>query len=213
MLKKINYKKIIVPGVYALAVLIVVGCVYVLINGLNKYLSDDKIDYDYSVDEVFDEEETPVVKPSTSIVKPYISDKVSVGKYFYDFEANSEEQVKSIIYYEGTYMQNSGVDYISDEVFDIVSILDGQVIKLTKDETLGNIIQIKHSNDLISVYQGIDKITLKEGDSVNQNTIIGKSAQSKINSTYKNSLHFEIYYKGKLMDPENLYSLTVEDLE
>ncbi len=209
---KLNYKRLVIPGIYTLAVLIVMGCVFVLVDSLNKYLTNSNVDYKFSVDGVF-EDTTPVGKTSTTIIKPYISSDVKIGKYFYDFEATSEEQVNAIIYYEGTYMQNSGVDYISDKAFDVISILDGEVIKVTKDETLGNIVQIKHKNDLISIYQGITDIKVKEKDKVNQSTIIGKSAQSLINSNYKNALHFEVYYKGKLMDPENLYSITVEDLE
>ena len=209
---KLNYKKLIIPGVYTMAVLIIMGCVYVLINSLNKYLTNDGVDYKFSIDDVF-ENDTPVVKTNTTIIKPYISSKVKIGKYFYDYESNAEDQVNAIIYYEGTYMQNSGIDYISDEAFDVISILDGEVIKITKDQTLGNIVQVKHKNDLISIYQGIEEIKVKEKDKISQGTIIGKSAQSLINSNYKNSLHFEVYYKGKLMDPENLYSLTVEDLE
>lgn len=210
MLKR-SIRKLIIPSVYALSILIVCGCVFIIVNSINKYLND-KVDYKYSIDNVF-EDVTPVVNSSSSIIKPYLSEKVKIGKYFYDFEGDNEEQINSIIYYEGTYMQNSGVDYISEEAFDVVSVLDGEIIKVSKDDVLGNTVQVKHDNDLISIYQGIDNIAIKQGSKINQGDIIGTSGKSLINPDYKNALHFEVYYKGKLMDPENLYSLTIEDLQ
>ncbi len=207
----LKLKKWVMPSIYVVSVIAVIGVVFLTISSISKYLNDS-VNYKYSIDNVF-EDITPVINNDTTIIKPYLSDTVKVGKYFYDFEGTTEEQVNSIIYYEGTYMQNSGVDYISDETFDIVSILDGEVFKISKDDTLGNTVQIKHNNDLISIYQGIDNIAIKQGSKINQGDIVGTSGKSIINPEYKNYLHFEIYYKGKLMDPENLYSLTVEDLE
>ena len=109
-------------------------------------------------------------------------------------------------------MQNSGVDYISETAFDVVSVLDGEVISIETDPTLGNIVKIKHDKNIITVYQGIDNVSLKEGDLINQGTIIGTSGTSKINTNYTTSLHFEVYYNGELIDPENFYSLNIEDL-
>ena len=109
-------------------------------------------------------------------------------------------------------MQNSGVDYVSNTVFDVVAVLDGEVLSIETDSTLGNIVKLKHDKNLITVYQGIDNIDLKEGSTVNQGTIIGTSGTSKINTNYATSLHFEVYYNGELIDPENFYALNIEDL-
>ena len=50
-------------------------------------------------------------------------------------------------------MQNSGVDYTSDSSFDVISILDGTVINVYENKILGTSIEVRHSNELISVYQ------------------------------------------------------------
>ena len=123
-----------------------------------------------------------------------------------------DKQQNSLIFYENTYMQNSGVDYVSNTVFDVVAVLDGEVTSVETDPTLGNIVKLKHDKNLITVYQGIDNIDLKEGSTINQGTIIGTSGTSKINNNYTTSLHFEVYYNGELMDPENFYTLNIEDL-
>ncbi len=206
----IKIKKLIIPSIYVGAIILIITSIMLVISSINKYLTIPK-DYNYSVETNF-ENIIPVVETNNQIIKPYLSDNVTIGKYFYDFEANEERQQNSIIFYENTYMQNSGVDYISDTQFDILAVLDGEVISVETDDTLGNIVKIKHDKNIITVYQGIDNIEIEKGNKVNQGSIIGTSGTSKINTNYTTSLHFEVYYNGQLIDPENFYSLNLQDL-
>ena len=178
---------------------------------MSKYLEKNK-DFDYTNKEVFQTEE-PVMAEETKIIKPYKDETVKIGKTFYDFEADAEEQEKSIIFYENTYMQNSGVDYINDKDFEVYTVLDGEVIDVKKDETLGNIIEIKHDKEIITIYQGLSKVNVKKGDKVTQGTALGISGTSEINPDYKSYLHFEVFHKGELLNPENFYNLNIEELE
>lgn len=211
-----SVKKLFVPTVYLVAVLSVVGCVFLTIFSINKYLTERER-FDYSINGIIDGKVKPVqgeeVKPQVnSIIRPYRGEDVSIGRYFYDFEGEQSSQEKSIIFYENTYMQNSGVDYVSDEVFDVISVLAGKVISVDTDEVLGNIVKIEHDKNIITTYQGIDKVALKVGDVVSQGTIVGVSGKSLVNSNYTTSLHFEVNYKGELIDPEKFYSLNVNEL-
>lgn len=210
MLKR-RYKKWIISGAYVLVLGSILLCVTMLINGINNYFKGS-INYDYGIYGVF-EDLKPVVEEvnKSIIIKPYISDAVTIGKYFYDYEADKEEQINSLVYFEKTYMQNSGIDYISDNTFDVVAILDGEIISIKKDELMGNTIQVKHDKNLISVYQSVDNVKVKEGDKINQGTILATSGTNKINTNYNNLLHFEIFYKGEVLDPENIYNLNIED--
>lgn len=222
-MKNLNVKKMIIPGVYLVAVLAVMACVLLTIVSINKYFTEQK-DFTYSVNGLIDEDavpvqgdnKTPTPTPEKSddevIIRPYKSEDVSVGRYFYDFEGEAKNQENAIVYYENTYMQNSGVDYKSETVFDVVSVLNGKVLSVETDEVLGNIVKIQHDKEIVSVYQGIDKVNLKVGDSVTQGQVIGTSGTSAINSNYTTSLHFEVYYKGTLMDPENFYTRSLKDL-
>ena len=109
-------------------------------------------------------------------------------------------------------MQNSGVDYTSDNSFDVISILDGTVINVYENEILGTSIEIRHNNDLISVYQSLSDVTVKEGDNVIQGQILAKSGLSNINRELNNHLHFELYYKGTIVNPEEYYNKSVDEL-
>ena len=214
-MKNSSVKKLIIPTVYLVAVLSVIGAIYLTITGIDKYFKE-KEKFDYSINGLTNSpvkavqgEETNTV---SSIIRPYKSDKVSIGRYFYDFEGDTTEQENAIIFYENTYMQNTGVDYIAEDTFDVISVLPGTIKSVETDEILGNIIKIEHEKDVLTVYEGIDNISIKEGDKVNQGQVIGTSGTSSINSNYATSLHFEVYYKGSIIDPENFYSLNINEL-
>lgn len=211
-----SVKKIFVPTIYLMAILSVVGCILLTIMSINKYLTESE-KFDYSINGLIDNEVKPVqgednTKNDVKVIKPFRNEKVTIGRGFYDFEGEQTNQEKSIIFYENTYMQNSGVDYVSDEVFDVISVLAGKVISVDTDEALGNIVKIEHDKNIITTYQGIDKVALKVGDVVSQGTIVGVSGKSLVNSNYTTSLHFEVNYKGELIDPEKFYSLNVNEL-
>lgn len=156
--------------------------------------------------------DVPVVSTGSSIVRPYLDNSVSIAKTFYDYTGEASEQENSIIYYEGTYMQNSGVDYASDNVFDVISILDGTVISVENNDILGSTVQIRHSNDLISVYQSLSEVSVKKDDQIIQGQIVAKSGTSNINKELGNHLHFELYYKGKIVNPEEYYNKSIDEL-
>jgi murein DD-endopeptidase MepM/ murein hydrolase activator NlpD len=184
----------------------------IVVNGINSYLKE-KVDYEYTLDRVFEDDIVPVIKTETeSIVRPYIDSNVKVGKYFYDYESDGNKQQNSLIMYENIYMQNTGVDYINSVDFDIVSILDGEVISIEDSEIYGKIVSIKHNDNLISVYSNITDINLSVGYKVSQGEIIASSMKSKV-SEDNSMLHFEISYKGNYIDPENLYTIKVSEIQ
>ena len=180
----------------------------------NDLLFKDKKNTNYVDGEIVSEydKDIPVVSTSSKIVRPYLDSKVSIYKTFYDYQGEADNQEKSIILYEDTYMQNSGVDYTSDSSFDVISILDGTVINVYENKILGTSIEVRHSNELISVYQSLSDVTVKEGDNVIQGQILAKSGLSNINKELSNHLHFELYYKGSIVNPEEYYNKSVDEL-
>ena len=173
---------------------------------------DSKIidNYTYVSYEVLTDNVVPVTKEEQkSVVRPYDDDKVKVGKTFYDYQ-NKETQEKSIIYYENTYIQNSGVDYTNDSVFKVNTIKDGKIISVTKDDITGTTIKIKHNDNLISVYQSVKDVLVKENEEVKQGQTIASSSTNAISQDLGNHLHFELYSNNKLIDPEKYFSENIK---
>lgn len=203
-------KKSVVPVLYAVLVLLFVGSIYLLERAIVNY-SFDEDDYDYVSETIF-ENETPVINTDIVIVKPYNDSNVKIVKQYYDYQADQESQENAIIYHENTYLQNSGVAYQGNETFDVVAILDGEVIDVTQDNLLGTIVQIKHENDMISIYQSLGETSLKKGDIVNQGQIIGRSGTSNISTELGNHLLFELIIKGQTVNPEEYYDKKLNEI-
>lgn len=122
-------------------------------------------------------------------------------------------QQNSLVYYENTYLQNSGVLYSSKEAFDILSVYDGTVTNISEDEILGNVVEITHNPNLKTIYYSLGEILVKKDDVINIGTIIGKSGSNLLDEEQDNCLLFEVYYNGNTIDPEDFYNMNINDLQ
>jgi len=211
-MNKKNLKKLAVPSIYILAICVFGTSMYLIQRIVNtqKFESSEKMEY---VDKeiVTDNEYIPVVNQIPTILKPYLNEEVTLNKTFYDYLGESTNQENSIITYENTYIQNSGVDYKHKESFEVISILDGTVIEVSENEILGKTIKIRHNNDLVSTYQSLSEVTVKIDDTILRGQVIGKSGTCTLYSDESN-LHFEILHQGKNVDPEKYYNKTQDEL-
>ena len=107
-------------------------------------------------------------------------------------------------------MPNTGVLYSSDTEFEIVSILDGRVTSIKQDDILGNIIEIEHSNNIVTIYQSVKNVNVKIGDIVKQGDLIALSGPNKLENEKDNCLHFEVYKEGNLTNPEEFIETKTE---
>ena len=140
-------------------------------------------------------------------IKPYTDNTVKISKYYYSSKDEETKQQQSLIKYENIYMPNTGILYSSDKEFNIVSTLNGKVITVKEDEILGNIVEIEHENNIVTIYQSIKDINVKVGDTIKQGDLIAKSGPNKLENEKENCLHFEVYQEGNLINPETLYNL------
>ena len=210
---KRKLRSFVIPTVYIISLSAIILSILLIGNTIKNIfsLSVDK----YYVTGILIDNVIPTVKEvnqNTQIIKPYNNEKVAIAKSFYSKDSDEETQKKSLIYYQNTYMQNSGVLYNSDETFDVLSVFNGTVKNIENDTLLGTYIVIEHDADLSTIYYSITDTTLKVGDAVKQGDVIGKSGTNKITDSKKNNLLFEVNYKGSFIDPEKFYSMNIEDL-
>lgn len=141
-----------------------------------------------------------------TIGRPYTNNSVAIVQNFYDYKASEKDQRNSLIYYQDTYIQSKGISYqLEKDSFEVVAVLAGEVTEVVKDELVGNRITIKHSESVISIYQSIDEINVKVGDTVTKGMLLGKSGTSNINSELKNHLYFELIIDKNYVNPEAYY--------
>ena len=208
---KRRLKQSVVYSMYAVSFALLIGGIIVLGYANNKDTSEN---YQYVSKGILDYEgKVPVVNIDKMILRPYIDTEVKLVRNFYDYKADASLQEKSLIYYEGTYLPSSGVSYSKgDTSFDVVSILDGKVKEIKQDEILGNSITIEHENGIVSIYQSISDISVKENDSVVAGQVIAKSSTSNISTDLGNHLYFELIVNGNTVNPENYYNKSINEL-
>lgn len=209
-MKKRRLKRPIVYAIYSLGFVMLLGTLY-LIDSFFPTNSFNGVDDDY-VNKTVIEEDIPVINTSDMIIRPYLVDDVSILKNYYDYKSEAENQEKSLIYYENTYLQNSGVSYGREATFDVVSILDGTVTSIKEDQNLGKIVEVTHSNDIISIYQSLSEVKVKENQEIKQGDIIGTSGTCNIESDLNNHLHFEMIVKGAIVNPENYFDKKISEI-
>lgn len=211
MIKR-KLKQLTVPAIYTLALLVFTTSLYFVQKAVNRQTFESNDDMEYVDKEIVNDNiYVPVVVETNIITKPYLNEEVTLNKSFYDMNSETETQENSIIFYENTYIQNSGVDYKHSEPFEVISILDGTVIEVTDNEILGTTVKIRHENDLISTYQSLSELNVKVDDTITRGQVIGKSGTCKLYNTDSN-LHFELTHQGKNVNPELYYNKSTDEL-
>jgi murein DD-endopeptidase MepM/ murein hydrolase activator NlpD len=95
-----------------------------------------------------------------------------------------------------------GTDIVAKPKSPVSAALDGTVIFTGWTMETGFVIEIQHSNNIVSVYKHNSSLLKETGDLVRAGepiSIIGDSGEMLTSGPH---LHFEIWYKGSPLDPE-----------
>ena len=210
-MKKLRLKKGVIIGAYLIAFSLT-GMSAFFVSQNMKMNNPTEEDIEYVNSSIIDDkEDQEVIKEDVKMLKPFTNDQVETLKYFYDYQADSSAQEKSILYHENTYIQNSGMDFGLTDSFDVVSVLDGTVLDVKEDELLGTVVEIKHDNDFISSYQSLSEVSVKKNDTVKQGQVIDRSGTNTIDQDLGNHLHFELYKSGEVVDPSKYFDQVISN--
>ena len=202
---------LVIPTIYLLVLFIITSLIYFTWKSFDSYGDIGLNNITYVSSSIFNRS-IPIISIPDTIKSPVSHDDIKIVRYFYDANSDLAKKEKSIVFYENTYMPNTGVDYVSNEIFDVLAVYDGTVVDVLEDELLGKTVKIRHNGELISVYQGIDNIEVKKGDVVFTGQKIAASGKSKINKDLGNSLHLEIYKDGVTINPEECINKKIGDI-
>ena len=204
-------KPFVFPVLYISLIFMLILGLYFTSRAMQNDLDTSLSDVTY-VSSVILGDVVPVVDVEATVNNPYVSENVKIKRYFYNVEDDIDRQKESLVYYDNTYMPNTGVDYVADDKFEVVSILDGTIIDIKEDELLGKIVEVRHENELVSSYAGLSEISVQKGEAITQGMKIGTSGTNKINESLGNHLHLEIYKNGVNIDPIKVIGQKLGDL-
>lgn len=98
---------------------------------------------------------------------------------------------------------HSGIDLITDDPDErIYPVKSGVVMGAQEHPSYGNMVMVRHSNGIESVYGHLSKVLVKQGDTVGVDTVLGYIGNSGV-STGKH-LHLEILIGGYPVNPQNV---------
>ena len=95
-----------------------------------------------------------------------------------------------------------GIDIIVPKNTDVKAVMDGTILSADWNSETGNSMTILHSNELISVYRHNSKLFKKTGDYVKAGEVVAIAGNSG-ELTNGPHLHFELWYRGKAVNPED----------
>lgn len=208
-MKKMKLRKCVLPTIYVLIILVT----FLSVSLINNHLLKNVTNYNYSKSIMKDVTENVLseILPD-KFERPYLSENVKLLSGFYSKDYDDESQKNSLIVYQNTYMPSSGTFYASQDEFDVVSVYDGKVKSIKKDEMLGDTVEVQHSDNLTTIYYSLKDVTVRENDDIKKGTIIGKATSNNL-VTDKNVLFIEVYLKGKQIDPEKFYELNPNEVK
>lgn len=193
--KKLVLRPFVLPTVYVLMIVVVL-ILAVKITYKEKPIEEEIEPTEGSIFETI----VPVINDDSYVLNPYIGENVNIKVGFYREHDNSDIQEASIIQYESTYLQNSGLTYSSENKFDVIAIMDGEVTKVYSNDVLGNVVEITHDKNIKSIYQSVSNVKVNEGQLINSGQVIAESGTSKIFDN-GNNLYFEVIKEGSIIDP------------
>ncbi|MEO8598468.1 MAG: peptidoglycan DD-metalloendopeptidase family protein [bacterium] len=95
--------------------------------------------------------------------------------------------------------KNKGIDIMGKQGQHIIAAGSGKVMYAGSGiRGYGNLVIVKHTNNLLSAYAHNKTITVKEGQSVNKGQVIAEMGNTDSDAV---KLHFEIRQQGKPVDP------------
>ena len=111
-----------------------------------------------------------------------------------------QEATLSQQYSLSTEQKHKGIDLAAPKGNPVRAVLDGVVVLSgVKYSGYGNMVIIKHNDNLMSVYAHLDELHFHKGDSVKQGEVIGTVGDSgQVTGVH---LHFEVVDKGYQEDP------------
>ena len=146
------------------------------------------------------------------MVKP-VGDDIKIVKKFYDSSLSDEELEKALVYFEGVYRPNLGIDFSKDnKAFEVTAAFSGTVTKKDNDALLGWIVTVTNETGVSATYQSLSEVNVEKDAVIKQGDKIGTSGENVYESELKNHLHFMLEKDNQALNPEKYFNQEVSKI-
>lgn len=158
------------------------------------------------------EKNTDDKTPATTVeklLKP-VDDDIKLVKKFYDASMSDKELEKALVYFEGVYRPNLGVDFSKEgKNFEVRAACSGTVTKKDNDAMLGWIVTVTNENGFSTTYQSLSEVSVEKDAVIKQGDKIGVSGENVYESELKSHLHFILEKDNQALNPERYFDQEV----
>lgn len=106
---------------------------------------------------------------------------------------------------------HNGVDFTGEQGDEVHAVCGGTVKEILADSSWGNVIVVEHDNSCTARYCGMENVSVKEGERIARDDVIGTLGVIPCESADASHLHFEILKDGKYSDPVEALSMQREE--
>ncbi|HOV84696.1 MAG TPA: M23 family metallopeptidase [Paludibacteraceae bacterium] len=106
---------------------------------------------------------------------------------------------------------HEGMDFVAPTGTEIFATGDGTISRAGWEQGYGNCVKINHGFGYETLYAHMSKIKIRIGQRIKRGDVIGL-----VGNTGKSTaphLHYEVHYKGQIMNPQNYYFLDLSPEE
>ena len=107
---------------------------------------------------------------------------------------------------------HKAIDFLAGENLNVYAVTDGTVSNVYTNYLEGTVVEISHSNGLVSIYKSLASETnVNIGEKVTTGQVIGTASNSMAQELSVGAhLHFELQQNGVKIDPNNYLDLGVK---
>lgn len=198
--KRLLAKKWVFPATYVAAAAIILTLMWVYQGAGTKTVSEEDLGIKVS-NEQTDNPKAPTdgalaVNGKVEAMQWPVKDRnaVEVAIPFYDVNASNDVKKAAMIEYIDQLTPHTAIDLTAKDgaAFDVLAALGGKVTAVEQNAVVGNLVEITHSNGLISIYQSLSDVKVAKGAEVKKGDVIAKAGRNDFEKEDGVHLHFEV---------------------
>ena len=203
-------RRVLIFGTVVILFLVGVGLVQLVLNQYQPFEDTAVVKVEDNKKDTTKENESTV--KTEKLLKP-VGDDVKIVKKFYDAKLSDEELEKALVYFEGVYRPNLGIDFSKDnKAFEVTAAFSGTVTKKDNDALLGWIVTVTNETGVSATYQSLSEVNVEKDAVIKQGDKIGTSGENVYESELKNHLHFILEKDNQALNPEKYFNQEVSKI-
>lgn len=195
--RRLMAKKWAYPAIYMAAAAIILTLMWVYQGSGSKTLSDEQVGLTTGkAGTSLQQPDALAANANVETMQWPVNDRsqLEVSLAFFDNKASKEEKQAAMLQSGDMFLPHAGIDLArkDNQAFDVLAAMSGKVTVVEKNPVAGNLVEVTHSNGLVSVYQSLSDIKVAVGSEVKKGDLIAKSGRNELEKDEGVHLHFEV---------------------